>query len=224
MKLFGREAVLRSLVAVALTLTAPRSFAEEKTAALSTSPAPEAALPPLSSFEKTVRALWPPPAKLWPPRASPLLSTGLCVCYALTFASLSQVGEIPASGILFKDVIKVMRFKDPKVSGVELFVSEYERPLTERLARNFFSDPTQAAVTCVRTGPVTLADDIDSSTIGEEVFSQARALLFKSVKVRRLYDRESGTIIYVSYSERLNKQEDENKSRFKTSICAVNVR
>ena len=117
-----------------------------------------------------------------------------------------------------------MRFKDPKVSGVELFVSEYERPLTERLARNFFSDPTQAAVTCVRTGPVTLADDIDSSAIGEEVFSQARALLFKSVKVRRLYDRESGTIIYVSYSERLNKQEDENKSRFKTSICAVNVR
>merc|ERR1712070_497881 len=133
MKLFGREAVLRSLVAVALTLTAPRSFAEEKTAALSTSPAPEAALPPLSSFEKTV-------------------------------------GEIPASGILFKDVIKVMRFKDPKVSGVELFVSEYERPLTERL-----------------------------------------------------YDRESGTIIYVSYSERLNKQEDENKSRFKTSICAVKL-
>ena len=58
---------------------------------------------------------------------------------------------------------------------------------------------------------------------GEEVFAAARSLLFRSVNVRRLYDVDSGTIVYVSYSKRLNKGDDENKSRFKTTMCAVKV-
>ena len=58
-----------------------------------------------------------------------------------------------------------------------------------------------------------MTEDVDTSQEGEEVFQQARSLLFKSVNVRRLYDKESGTLIYVSYSTRLNKSDDENKSR-----------
>ena len=53
---------------------------------------------------------------------------------------------------------------------------------------------------------------------------EARSLLFRSLNVRRLYDKESNTIVYVSYSTRLDKNDDENKSRFKTSMCAVPVR
>ena len=29
------------------------------------------------------------------------------------------IGEIPASGLIFKDIVKVSRFSDPKVKGVE---------------------------------------------------------------------------------------------------------
>lgn len=34
--------------------------------------------------------------------------------------------------------------KTAKVKGVALYVSDFQRPITERLQKNFFSDPTQA--------------------------------------------------------------------------------
>ena len=85
------------------------------------------------------------------------------------------IAEIPASGIIFKDIVKVDRIKDPKVQGVELYVSDFQRPITDRLQKDFFSDPTQAAVTCVKYDKVKLASDIDTSPEGEEVFSQVSA-------------------------------------------------
>lgn len=77
-----------------------------------------------------------------------------------------------------------------------------------------------------------------------QVFSQARALLFKAVKVRatrratatnpppaaamracaqvrRVYDEKTNSLLYISYAERLDKSDDENKSRFKTSMCVL---
>ena len=42
-------------------------------------------------------------------------------------------------------------------------------------------------------------------------------------QVRRLYDVESGTLVYVSYSDRLNKNDDENKTRFKSALCVVKI-
>jgi len=136
-------------------------------------------------------------------------------------ADESTIAEVPASGLLFKDIIRVDRFSDPKVKGVEIYVADFQRPLTERLQANFFSDPTQASVTCAKTGPITLADDISTSREGEEVFSQAKNLFFKSVKVRRIYDKEANTLVYLSYSVRLSKNDDDNKSRFKSTMCAV---
>lgn len=70
---------------------------------------------------------------------------------------------------------------------------------------------------------MTLAADINTSSEGEEVFSQARSLFFKSVKVRRIYDKPNNTLIYVSYSSRLSKDDDSNKSRFKSTMCAVPI-
>lgn len=37
-----------------------------------------------------------------------------------------------------------------------IYISDFRRPLAERLAKDFFSDPSQAAVACVRTGPVAM--------------------------------------------------------------------
>ena len=61
------------------------------------------------------------------------------------------------------------------------------------------------------------------ATFHLQVFSQSRSLLFKSIKVRRLYDAEAPALVYVSYSVRLNKEDDENKSRFKTAVCVLPV-
>lgn len=114
-------------------------------------------------------------------------------------------------------------FEDPKVKGVQLYITDFQRPVTERLKKDFFSDPTQASVACAQTGPITIAPDIVKSKEGEEVFEQARSLLFKSLKVRRVFDEETNTIVYISYSTRLNKDDDDNKSRFKTTSCAVHL-
>ena len=71
---------------------------------------------------------------------------------------------------------------------------------------------------------VTIDPSVDESPEGEEVFSQARSLLFKSVKVRRLYDKEAKALVYVSYSTRLDKSDDQHKARYRTSICVVDLK
>ncbi len=152
-----------------------------------------------------------------------LVLPGSPAAHASEELSERTIGEIPASGIIFKDIVKIERVNDPKVKGVELYVSDFQRPLTERITNDFFSDPATAALSCVRTGKLELDPSIDTSVQGEEVFQQARSLLFKSINVRRLYDREANALVYVAYSTRLNKADDENKSRFKTSMCVVKV-
>ncbi len=97
-----------------------------------------------------------------------------------------EIGEISASGIIFKDTIKVTAFQDPKIEGVQIYVSDFQRPINERLAKNFFSDPSFASIGCAKTSNVVRASkDIYKGRDGEEVFEQARSLLFKTLRVRR---------------------------------------
>jgi len=107
--------------------------------------------------------------------------------------------------------------------GVELYVSNFQRPLSERITKGFFSDPASAAVACVRTGPVTIADNVATGKAGEEVFEESKSLLFKTLKVRRVYDEEKKTLVYVSFNTRLDKNADSNNSRFKSSLCAISL-
>ncbi len=69
-----------------------------------------------------------------------------------------QVADIPASGLIFKDAINVEAFPDPKVKGVTIYVSDFRRPLAERLAKDFFSDPSQASVACVGSGTIKMSN------------------------------------------------------------------
>ncbi|CEM11154.1 unnamed protein product [Vitrella brassicaformis CCMP3155] len=101
------------------------------------------------------------------------------------------VGEIAGSGLIFKDTLNVEAWSDPKVEGVTIYIADFARPITERIQKDFFSDPTSF-------------------------------VLFKSIKVRRLIDEKSNNIIYVAYSTRFG-DDDSNKSRFKSSICALSV-
>jgi catabolite regulation protein CreA len=108
-----------------------------------------------------------------------------------------------------------------KFPGVTLYISNFQRPLTERLSKDFFSDPSDASVTCAKTGAVVIADNIAVGKGGEEVFEESKSLLFKTLRVQRIYDKEKNTVVYVSYNTRLDKNDDTNKSRFKSSVCAV---
>mmetsp|Transcript_27271 Transcript_27271/g.45733 ORF Transcript_27271/g.45733 Transcript_27271/m.45733 type:complete len:192 (+) Transcript_27271:120-695(+) len=133
-----------------------------------------------------------------------------------------EVASIPATGLIFKDYLKIMAFEDPKIKGVELYLGDFERPLNERLSKDFFDDPSSSSLTCSKVGKITVGNDVEMSPEGEEVFEESRNLFFKQVKVRRVYDKDTNTIIYASYSTRLNK-DDQNKARFKSSLCAVHI-
>eukprot|EP00536_Pseudo-nitzschia_multiseries_P013880 jgi/Psemu1/327346/estExt_fgenesh1_pg.C_6270002 len=135
------------------------------------------------------------------------------------------IGQLKGSGLVFKDTLSIERFDDPKVKGVVLYISNFDRPMTEKLSKgNFFNDPSYASVACARTGQkVAIASNINKTPQGEEVFEESRSLLFKTLRVQRVYDEETNTAVYVSYNTRLDKNDDTNKSRFKSSLCAVNL-
>jgi catabolite regulation protein CreA len=110
----------------------------------------------------------------------------------------------------------------PFFPGVTLYISNFQRPLTERLSKDFFSDPSDASVSCAKTSAVVeIADNIAVGKGGEEVFEESKSLLFKTLRVQRIYDKEKNTVVYVSFNTRLDKNDDTNKSRFKSSVCAV---
>ena len=99
--------------------------------------------------------------------------------------------------------IVVEAVADPKVQGVTCHISRFSRSVIDRLSKgNWFADPSNSSIACQQTGPVTIGD-IDTSTSGEEVFSERLSLIFKSLAVRRIYDKPNATLIYVIYSRQV---------------------
>ena len=127
--------------------------------------------------------------------------------------------------MVFKDTLRVEAFNDPKVSGVQLYLSDFQRPVTEKLAKgDLFSDPSNGGLSCShRPGKVVVDSSASRDKGGEEVFSEQRSLVFKSLKVRRLVDDQGGSVVYAVFSQRLDKGEDSNNSRFKSALCAIPV-
>jgi CreA protein len=99
--------------------------------------------------------------------------------------------------------IVVEAVADPKVQGVSCHISRFSRSLIDRLSKgNWFIDPSNSSIACRQTGPVTIGD-INTSASGEEVFSERLSLIFKSLAVRRIYDKKNATLVYVIYSRQV---------------------
>jgi len=99
--------------------------------------------------------------------------------------------------------IVVEAVNDPKVEGVTCHITRFDRSLIDRLSKgNWFVDPSNSSIACRQTGPITVGD-IDTSARGEEVFSQRLSLIFKSLAVRRIYDKKNETLVYVIYSRQV---------------------
>jgi len=99
--------------------------------------------------------------------------------------------------------IVVEAVADPKVQGVTCHISRFSRSVIDRLSKgSWFVDPSNSSIACQQTGPLTIGS-IDTSTNGEEVFSERLSLIFKSLAVRRIYDKKNTTLIYVIYSRQV---------------------
>lgn len=92
---------------------------------------------------------------------------------------------------------------DPKVEGVTCHVVHFDRSLIDRVSKgNWFEDPSNASIACRQTGKIVIGD-IDASRSGEEVFSERKSLIWKSIAVRRIYDRQNDSLVYVVYSRQV---------------------
>jgi len=99
--------------------------------------------------------------------------------------------------------IVVEAVADPKVEGVTCHISRFSRSVIDRLTKgNWFVDPSNSSIACQQTGPMKIGD-IDTGMGGEEVFSVRLSLIFKSLAVRRIYDKKNDTLVYLVYSRQV---------------------
>jgi CreA protein len=125
----------------------------------------------------------------------------LCATLASGHGIGDEVGDVSVDWL--GGDIKIEAIEDPKVSGVTCHVSYFDRGLLDRLRNGqIFSDPSNSAIDCRQTGPIVIGD-IDLSSDGESVFSQRTSLVWKSLKVTRIYDKKHDTLLYLSHASQV---------------------
>lgn len=101
--------------------------------------------------------------------------------------------------------ISVEAVADPEVQGVVCHVAYFNRSLLDRLQQgNWFEDPSYSAVDCNANGPITIGD-INLNKGGEEIFKQSRSLIWKSLRVTRIYDAANNELVYLAHARELQK-------------------
>ncbi len=113
-------------------------------------------------------------------------------------ALAEQVGNVDVDW-LGNDIV-IEAFGDPKVEGVTCHVAYFERGLIDRLQKgNWFEDPSNSSISCRQTGVINMGN-IDRSDEGENVFSERRSVIWKSLGVKRIFDEKNQTLIYISHA------------------------
>ncbi|WP_341665712.1 CreA family protein [Vibrio sp.] len=132
-----------------------------------------------------------------------MLSLGLTAC------DNNEVGDVSLGLFTLKD-IKIENLKDDVVTGVTCHIASVEADFS-------LSDPSDSSISCRQTGDITpeMIAKIDKSKSGEVVFKKSKSIFFKSMKVRRIYDSENQTLLYLSYTTK------ETEGSFKHSLSTV---
>lgn len=137
------------------------------------------------------------------------LSAIALLTMSIVGCSDNEVGDVSLGLFTTKD-IKIDSLQDPIVKGVTCHISSIEANLD-------FSDPSDSSIACRQTGEITpqMIANIDTSSSGDIVFKKSKSIFFKNMKVRRIYDAESASLIYLSYSTK------ESSGSFKHSLSTV---
>ncbi|MBD3786048.1 MAG: CreA family protein [Sphingomonadales bacterium] len=131
------------------------------------------------------------------------LIPALLFALAATTAQAQEVGRVGVDWVGNDVVIEAI--PDPKVQGVTCHVAYFDRSLIDRLSNgNWFEDPSNASIACRQTGPITLGD-IARGKRGETVFSEGRSLIFKSLKVTRIFDEQNQVLIYLTHAREISQ-------------------
>lgn len=142
-------------------------------------------------------------------RPTPLLILATLSLLLAGCGNDNEVGDVSLGLFTTKD-IKIESLTDPKVPGVTCHLSNIEADLD-------FADPSDSSLACRQTGPITPAmlADIDTSASGELLYRRSKSVLFKSLKVRRIFDADNQTLLYLVYSTK------ETSGSFKHALSSV---
>ncbi|MEZ8149621.1 CreA family protein [Vibrio splendidus] len=127
----------------------------------------------------------------------------------LSGCSDNEVGDVSLGAFTLKD-IKIGNLKDEKIPSVVCHIASIEDNFS-------FADPSDSSISCRQVGEITpeMIADIDKSKSGEVVFKKSKSIFFKTMKVRRIFDAENQTLLYLSYTTK------ETEGSFKHSLSTV---
>ncbi|MDZ5515100.1 CreA family protein [Vibrio fluvialis] len=137
-----------------------------------------------------------------------LAVVSLCTL-ALAACDNSEVGDV-SLGVFTTQDIKLNNLTDPDVPGVTCHIASIEADLS-------LADPSDSSISCRQTGEITpeMIAKIDKSKAGDVVFKKSKSIFFKTMKIRRIFDAQTQTLMYVSYSTK------ETSGSFKHSLSTV---
>ena len=122
------------------------------------------------------------------------------------FAACSDPTEVGSVGVDWTgNDIAIDAVADPEVKGVVCHLAYFNRSLIDRLQQgNWFEDPSYSAIDCSATGPITIGD-ISMRPGGEEIFREGRSLIWKSLRVSRIYDAANNSLIYLAHAREMQQ-------------------
>lgn len=100
--------------------------------------------------------------------------------------------------------ISIEAVADPDVDGVVCHLAFFNRSFIDRVSQgNWFEDPSYSALDCSAVGPITIGDIPTRGS--EEIFQEARSLIWKSLRVTRIYDAANNSLIYLAHAREIQQ-------------------
>jgi len=133
--------------------------------------------------------------------AATVLVTGLAAC-----GGRDDAKEVAKVGVDWTgNDISIEAVADPDVKGVVCHLAYFNRSIMDKLQQgNWFEDPSYSAIDCNAEGPISIGH-INLGTGGEEIFKEQRSLIWKSLRVNRIYDQSDNSLIYLAHSREVQQ-------------------
>ncbi|WP_323014876.1 CreA family protein [Devosia sp.] len=101
--------------------------------------------------------------------------------------------------------ISIEAVADPQVEGVVCHLAYFNRSFWDRISQgDWFEDPSYSALDCSVTGPISIGN-ISTRPGGEEIFREGRSLIWKSLRVTRVYDAQNNALIYLAHAREVQQ-------------------
>ncbi len=135
-----------------------------------------------------------------------LAALAMTAVLAVTLAACGDSRSVGSVGVDWTgNDISIDAVADPQVQGVVCHLAYFNRSFLDRISQgNWFEDPSYSALDCSVTGPITIGR-IATKAGGEEIFKENRSLIWKSLRVTRIYDAANNSLIYLAHARELQQ-------------------